>query len=191
MISLTATAQPGKVATYPLAAVDAFRLLHVQTNRNSGLQLSSSSKQLFLFVFLSPECPLCQQYSLNLNQIASQYREDVAIMGIIPGRSYDTKTIQAFIKKYRISFPVYIDSKKEASNYLEASVTPEVVLLEKENGTLRRLYSGAIDDKVQSLKVKKLEASNDYARNAIALTLQKKEILISRTEPVGCLINDY
>jgi hypothetical protein len=53
---------------------------------------------------------------------------------------------------YKLEIPVWIDLKKELSNYLQATVTPEVVLLNKK-GEL--IYRGAIDDWVEKLGQKK------------------------------------
>ncbi|WP_431212950.1 redoxin domain-containing protein [Puia sp. P3] len=94
---------------------------------------------LRVVVFLSPECPLCQNYSLPLNQLQKQYAGKVEFSGVVPGRAYSTAEVLAFTTKYHIAFPVTIDSSKNLSASLKATITPEVYLL----GPKKKFYTTA------------------------------------------------
>ena len=175
---------------FPSSAFAKMNLKNAGTADTNGFDINKNGK-FTIFVFLSPECPLSQQYTLPLNQIAKNYHENVSVIGIFPGKSYDQPTINSFLKKYKIGFASYIDESKALSNYLKATVTPEVILVSHENDLVTVRYRGAIDDRVKALGVKRLKASSYFLQDAIEQSLQHKDVVIKRTDPVGCLINDY
>jgi thiol-disulfide isomerase/thioredoxin len=146
------------------------------------------SSPLSVFVLLSPECPLCKNYSTVLNKINGQFSGDLSVYGIVPGKAYSAKEINKFIKDYKINFPVYVDSKKELTTYIEGTVTPEVILMNQQGEVI---YRGAIDDWVSDLGKKKLVVSNEYLKTAIKQYLQNQTVSIKSVEPIGCLINEF
>lgn len=150
--------------------------------------LSEDKTPLSLFIFLSPECPLCKNYSLVLNQLHNDYKKQVNIYGIVPGKTYSPETVDQFKKEYKIVFPLYIDAQKKLSNYLKATVTPEVVLLNNKGFVV---YRGAIDDWVVELGKKKIKATNEYLREAVFQYLHQQPVAIKKVSPKGCLINEY
>ena len=143
---------------------------------------------LTVIVFLSPECPLCKNYSLVLNNLQEKYKETIQIVGVVPGKAYSSKEIQQFVTAYKVSFPTWTDPQKELSFYLKATVTPEVVMVDK-RGLL--IYRGAIDDWVEELGKKKIKAEQHYLENAIIQYLQNEDVTLKQTQPVGCLINEF
>ena len=163
-------------------------LLHkVRENKTGKLELSAFNKPV-LFIFLSPECPLSQNYSVILNELFTEYKTAVSICGIFPGYAYKAKQIEAFAKKYHIQFPVFIDRKKALTNYLCASITPEVILLNN-NGLLA--YRGAIDNRMKELGVKRVQVTEHYLKDALGQIIQNKDVSVKRVNAVGCLINEY
>jgi thiol-disulfide isomerase/thioredoxin len=162
-------------------------LFDVRT-RKMGRLPASSSGAVRLFVFLSPECPLCQNYTRTLNALNRQYAGKVEFYGIIPGKTYTPEAIAAFAEKYKISYPLLVDGSLRLSRYLQASVTPEAILLNQEN---QLLYKGAIDNWVKELGKQRIKATENYLQDAMELSLQHKAPAMKRTGAVGCLINDF
>lgn len=149
---------------------------------------SANPGKLSLFVFLSPECPLCQNYTRNLNDLQRQYADKMEIYGIIPGKAYGQDTVKAFAQKYKIGYPLFIDGSLRLSHYLQAEVTPECVLLNDKN---ELVYRGAIDNWLKELGKKRIHITENYLQDAIALWLQKGRTGLKRTKATGCLINNY
>ena len=170
------------------ATIQNFRLADATQQKNGTHSNISFTAPLILFVFLSPECPLCKNYTPVLNALEQQYRQTVKIIGVIPGRTYTSTTINAFAKKYKTGFPLLIDTQKKLTNYLHASITPEVVLL---NDRYELLYKGAIDNRVKQLGVQRSHATENYLADAIAQWLQHTAIAVKRIPAIGCLINDF
>lgn len=158
------------------------------TKINKKQKAISLSSPLNLFVFLSPECPLCKNYSVSLNRIQKQYEDDLNIIGIVPGKAYSTKEVKQYISDYKINFSVYIDSQKELTSYVKGTVTPEVILINSQGNLI---YRGAIDDWVQELGKKKLKPQELYLETAISQYLKGESITQRSTIPKGCLINEF
>ncbi|MES2645894.1 MAG: hypothetical protein V4717_03385 [Bacteroidota bacterium] len=167
-------------------ALNSFPLIGMAHGKLSFI--NTSEKTLRLLVFISPECPLCQNYSATLNAIQKQYKQQVRVIGIIPGNAYDFNTVRGFRKIYKTDFDFYIDSSMELTNYLQATVTPQVMLL---NESMQLVYSGAIDNWAVTVGKKRLKATAYYALDAIENILRQQPVLVSQTKPVGCKINDF
>ena len=149
---------------------------------------STSDRAARLFVFLSPECPLCQNYTLVLNQLSHHYAGKIAIYGIVPGKTVERSELTAFSEKYKIGYPLLMDPSMNFSNYLQASVTPEAILLDRQNNLI---YKGAIDNWYKTLGKPGARATEHYLEDAIDHTLRHERPAIKRTRPVGCLLNNF
>jgi thiol-disulfide isomerase/thioredoxin len=173
--------------TIPLfAGSSRFELVDVAQQRTT--KISTVNKELSLFIFLSPECPLSQNYTIVINQLQQKFDQQVNIFGIIPGNDYTVNDITVFENKYNTRFKILIDTKKQLTRYLQATVTPQAILLDK-MGNL--VYKGAIDDWVIALGKKRTQVSRHYVQDAIAQTLRSEFVSIKSTKAFGCIINDY
>jgi thiol-disulfide isomerase/thioredoxin len=168
--------------------LSSFRLYNTGIAKNIYLPDEGVSKPFSLFIFLSPECPLSQNYLPLFNSLSERYTNDISFYGIIPGKSYSAKIIRKFASAYNVRFPLLIDSSKSLSNYMKATVTPEIILL---NNKHRLVYKGAVDDLLTGLGKRKIRVANEYLKNAIAESLGNKQVSVKRTKAVGCKINDY
>ena len=167
---------PSEIAKTKLTAIDKKRKKIVFTS------------PLNLFVLLSPDCPMCKNYSIVLNKINEQFQGDLGVYEIVPGKAYSVKEVNEFAKDYKINFPIFIDPRKELTSYVKGKVTPEVILMTKQGEVV---YRGAIDDWVSDLGKKKLVVSNEYLKTAIKEYLQNQAVSIKSVEPKGCLINEF
>lgn len=173
-------------ADFNLARIKKISL--VNESDQSG-PLSEIFKPLTLFVFLSPECPLCKNYTTVLNKITKDFSADsLAVIGIISGKAYSSEAVNSFKKEFLVNFQLFIDPAKRLTAYLQATITPEVVLI-NEKGKL--IYRGAIDDWVTDLGKNKLRAEKEYLRLAVAQYINHQPISIKKTRPKGCYINEY
>jgi thiol-disulfide isomerase/thioredoxin len=179
--------QPNDSVFQPVA-MQSFRLLDAEKGKYTTLKDHPFTEPLLLFVFLSPECPLCKNYMPVLNDLQRQYPQTVKIIGIIPGKTYTTATVKAFARKYKTSFPLFTDDTKKMTDYLHAAVTPEVILL---NTRYELVYKGAIDNRVQELGVKRWQATENYLSDAVSQWLQHSAVAVKRIKATGCLINDF
>ena len=153
---------------------------------NSAVSIKPSESALTVIYFLSPECPLCINYTLAMRKLEQEFASDsIKFYGVYSKEWFSANEINEFAIKYELDFEMLLDDGNQLANALGATITPEVFLL---NAKSEILYSGKIDDWVNDLGKKKLEVSEHYLKNALLSWQYGKRIDPKRTEPKGCLI---
>lgn len=139
-----------------------------------------------VFIFLAPDCPLSQNYTLALNKLQEQFKNDsVFFCGIIPGNYVAIRDVEAFVSNYKIDFKVLMDRDLILTGYLRATKTPEVVAA---NASGEVIYRGAIDDWAIDLGSHRAIVSQHYLADALNALHTNSLIKIRETKPVGCFI---
>jgi len=139
-----------------------------------------------VLIFMSPECPLCENYSQVLADLREGFPSDsVAFWGIFPGQHYDKLSIQRFMARYHPPVEVLLDPEYSLTNALGATVTPEAFLLDQ-NGSVR--YQGPIDNWIPELGVKRAVITEHYLQAAIEAVLQGKPAPAAEQAAIGCFI---
>ncbi|WP_096510964.1 redoxin domain-containing protein [Filimonas lacunae] len=153
----------------------------------STISLDTLSTPLKAVVFLSPECPLCCNYTKVLNTFDSLYAHQVTIIGVFTGKGDSVADYQRFARKYEVRFKLATDTAKVLSAALHASVTPEVFLW---NNLETVVYKGAIDNWALSLGKQRVRTTQHYLQNAIESYFAGREITPASTKAVGCYIHE-
>jgi peroxiredoxin len=144
------------------------------------------SNKTSVIVFLSPECPMCQNYSLTLNQLCDKYKsQGVNFYGVFAGKDIDSTEIKKYIETYAIKFDLLTDEKKQLVHILEAEVTPEVYVL---NSKAEVLYKGSIDNWLNEPGQKRTVITEHYLDDVLQAVALNTEMKIRSTEAKGCLI---
>lgn len=163
----------------------------------SNIELSTLDKTVFKFeyvyrhavsviTFFSPECPLSENYTKNLNDLQKKYEGiDVLFVGIVPGNFYSEQKIDSFKTVYNVQGFLLLDRDKKLTNYLHATITPETFVLDS-TGTVR--YSGAIDNWAVDLGQKREVITEFYLIDAIEAILSDREVTVTHAPAVGCFI---
>ena len=139
-----------------------------------------------VFIFLAPDCPLSQNYSLTLNNLSEQFKTNkIEIYGIISGNNFKKNEIQDYVSKYKIRFPVLLDTDFKLATYFNAEKTPEVFVVNPEQ---KILYRGAIDNWAADLGVHRSVISEQYLGDALNNIVHDSEVKIKETKAVGCFI---
>lgn len=162
--------------------------LYNPLQKDSAFITWNAEKALHLFIFLSPDCPLCHNYAPLINQLYVQYNDQIQVYSIIPGRSYSDSLVRQFAETFSVHFPILKDSRQVLTKYFKASKTPEVFLL---NNTGKVLYHGAIDDWAVALGKKRIKTTRHYLKDALENGLKGFPIATVYVPAVGCIINEY
>jgi thiol-disulfide isomerase/thioredoxin len=162
--------------------------IKTQTTQNKPFTISQLKDfKAVVFVFLSPECPLCHSYSALLNDLASKYKaSNIEFVGIFSGVNYSNDEINKYLKEYSITFPTIIDKEYRFKYELNAKVTPEVFLVSKNNAEI--LYYGRIDNWAYALGKHRMKASEHNLKQSIELFLSNKPITNKYRNAIGCII---
>ncbi|SDG43102.1 AhpC/TSA family protein [Dyadobacter soli] len=137
--------------------------------------------------FLDPECPVSNAYMREIKSIHSDYaKRGVAFEAVFPVPTVNREDIRQFLLKYQATIPGYQDAGLQKVKRYQATTMPEAVLVNA-NGEI--LYRGAIDNWYYALGKNRAKATELYLRNAIEAVLNGEMVVKSRTEAIGCLIN--
>lgn len=139
-----------------------------------------------VFVWLSPECPLCRNYTLELRQITDAYaQQGIEVYGIVAGDYFTKKDIKKYSRKYKVNFPLLLDPDFTLTNLLHPKITPEVVVLTPNEQVI---YQGAIDNWAVSLGKQRRKTTAFYLKDALNQFIAGEEITTPKTEAIGCYI---
>ena len=138
------------------------------------------------FVFLAPDCPLSQSYTLTLNKLHSQFgNAGVALYGVVESSRYERKEIDDFVTQYRIDLPIVLDPHATLAQFFGAMVTPEVFVVNSEGNNI---YQGAIDNWAPELGQHRTVITEHYLLDALNDFIRTGKVSVRTTKPVGCFI---
>lgn len=139
-----------------------------------------------VYYFLSPECPLCQSYSLTIRNLHQEFaKQQIEMIGIIPGTDFSEATISEYKIKYKIPVRLLRDEQLLLVNKYKATITPEVVVINQQG---KVIYQGRIDNWAYELGKKRKVITEHNLREALKAVLNNEPVKIKVTKAVGCYI---
>lgn len=161
-------------------------------DKNSNVPVSDSiragEKQhtATAYIFMTPDCPLCQGYAATLNVLADTFAgKNIRLIGIIPGDSYKPEEIRSFKTNYKLRFEVISDPGFVYTSRFNAKVTPEVFVTDAA-GTV--LYSGRVDDWMYETGKKRLQPTEHNLRDVLTAIANGEKRTFVNTQALGCII---
>jgi peroxiredoxin len=145
-----------------------------------------SGKGIVVFVFMSPDCPLCINYTRTIMMLKKQFEsDDVTFISVYAGRYHEKEEIIKFHSENSFDIQGILDPDYKLTDLVSATVTPEAVVII--SGGVKA-YSGAIDDWAYATGKKRPIITNAYLESALSKLLKGSTPDPAATEPIGCLI---
>ncbi len=169
------------------AFICVFMVSFVLKAQHDHASMSSSQVPEKIIIFMAVDCPITQKYMGTIKDLAIKYQsQKMAVVGYFPA-GLSKKASKEFRQEYQVPEMIqFIDDKKHViTNKYQATITPEVVLLDKNQQVI---YQGAIDNWFFELGRYRLEITEYYLVDAIEAALQGKQPSIKKTEAIGCFI---
>lgn len=139
-----------------------------------------------VFVFMSPDCPLCINYTRTLRLLSDTFSEaGVIFFTVFPGKFHRQDEVDSFVEKYDFRIPVVLDPDLKLATLAGATVTPEAFLADP-GGHI--IYRGAVDDWMYETGKKRPFPTAHYLRDAISNALAGKSPHPAETQAFGCMI---
>jgi peroxiredoxin len=132
-------------------------------------------------MFIATQCPVSNAYNPRMAKLYADYKDKgVIFIGVNSNAQENVDEIKEHAKTNNLDFIILKDPNNVVADRFEASVTPEIYLL---NGNMEILYHGRIDDnrRESDVKTKDLRAALDEV-------LSGKKVAISETKAFGCSI---
>ncbi|MGD9647281.1 MAG: alkyl hydroperoxide reductase [Pirellulales bacterium] len=158
-----------------LAALDLKGAIH-------RLGESDGNKPLAL-VFLSPECPIANQYLPELSRLFDAYGSGVDFYGVISDWAMPRSTAVKFGEEFQPKFPILFDATGDLAATLTPTHTPEALVVTAAGEVL---YRGRIDDQYADIRRRKTNATTHEFEDAIAAAIAGRKPPVAATAPVGC-----
>ena len=151
--------------------------------RTIGEQGSETSN---VFVFILNDCPISNQYQPKLSRLASQFGTKQIRFHFIHA---DPQTTPPLARKHATDFhidsPIYLDPQHHLVKRLKATMTPEVVVLDRHN---ELVYQGRIDNLYFKLGRKRFKATEHNLKDTLQAIVDGTPIPTARTKAIGCYI---
>ena len=178
LLSMTAPAFAAEAVSFP-------RLLDT-TGKAHSIGEAQKNKAV-VFVFLGPECPLCQRYAPTLNKLVDGLPKLVEFYGVVSGSSSTRAEATKFASEYKLNFPVLFDSAAELAARFRPTHVPEAFVV---NPKGEIVYRGRIDDWYESPGKPKATVQSHDLKDAVIAVAEGKPVANSQTKPVGCHFED-
>jgi thiol-disulfide isomerase/thioredoxin len=157
-------------------------------SRGAGDPVASflQNKKAGVFIFLAPDCPLSQNYTLTLNNLEKEFNTNgISFYGVFSGSGITSQAMDDFAATYHLSFPVMLDPDSKIGDFLGATATPEAFLTDPKG---RVLYRGAIDNWAPELGQRRAVITQHYLYDALDSVRANKPVQVKETQAVGCFI---
>jgi thiol-disulfide isomerase/thioredoxin len=143
-------------------------------------------KRAAVFVFLAPDCPLSQSYTLTLNNLAKEFEaNEIGFYGVFAGDDASTRAMDSFVATYHLSFPAIRDPEFKVADFFGATRTPEAFLADSKGHII---YKGAIDNWAPELGEHRTVITQHYLYDALESVRAGKLLQVKETQAVGCFI---
>jgi len=142
------------------------------------ISVLTPGKKATVVLFLGARTPGAHAYDARIQQLASDPAyKDVEFLGLYPNANETTADIKAAAEKANFGFPVGRDENNKLADHFKATVTPTVWVV---NAKGIAVYSGAIDDNSDPMKVK-----TAYLKEALDAALADKPAGTGETKATG------
>ena len=144
------------------------------------------SQRATIVVVLSTTCPISNGYLPLLNRLSAACRvRQVGLVGVLGEPGIDLDEARRHFADHAVDFPVLPDESGDVRRQLEPTHVPEAFLFDRD-GVL--CYRGRIDDQYAEPGRKRAAAARRDLVEALDELLAGRPVSVSRTEPVGCLL---
>jgi peroxiredoxin len=134
-----------------------------------------------IVVFWSAQCPFVQAYNERMPEIVNTYQQKGFVFWAInSNKTESAQDVESHAKSHNYPFPVLKDKNNVVADLFEATRTPEVFVIDKDNVIL---YHGRIDDNKDASEVTTRDLMN--ALNEIN---DGKSVTVKSTKQFGCTI---
>jgi thiol-disulfide isomerase/thioredoxin len=175
------------IAMFARALVFLLTLTLLAPLRAEDSPLKSSAK-VVVFVFVSSECPVSNKFAPELERLSHKFAtNEVSFNLVYPNASDSESKIAEHRRDFHLTGNYLRDPKHKLAKLAGATITPEAAVFDSAR-TLA--YRGRVNDQYLALGKGRPEPTQHDLEDAITSLLAGQKPKQSRTEPIGCYIQD-
>lgn len=139
-----------------------------------------------VLVFVTTDCPIANYYQPTLSRLAEEYAKQ-GVRFFLLHADRDTKRAEAaeHAKQFKSKAPVVLDIDQTIAKRVDARVTPEAFLINRDG---RTVYRGRINDLYADYGKRRRKPTKHDLKDAVDSLLAGKKIEIPETKAIGCYI---
>jgi len=148
--------------------------------------LAAMGRAAVLF-FIATDCPISNFYAPEIQKICGEYgTKGVSCSLFYEDVQVDSSAVRKHLMDFQYrNFPAFVDADRKVSTKVNATVTPETVLLD---GAGKIRYRGRIDNFYADLGKPRRQATVHDLRDALDSVLAGKPVAVAETHAIGCYI---
>jgi len=151
--------------------------------------LAQSTAPAIVLFFTASDCPIANRYEPEMLRLEKKFAPSgVEFWWVYPNPQDTAAVIRLHRSQFAGSAHVIRDTQQSLIHIAHATVTPEVAVFVLENGTLREVYRGRIDDRYIAFGQERPKAMHHELESAIGALLAKHPIPQPGGLPVGCSV---
>lgn len=137
-------------------------------------------------VFIATDCPIANYFQPTISEMAANTAsDDVRFFLVHSDPDLEEEAAAKHADEFKVSSPVVLDRNQSIAKRLDAKVTPEAFVIDRE-GVVR--YRGRINNLYAELGKRRSQPTTHDLRDAIEAVVRRKEIATPKTRAVGCYI---
>ena len=145
---------------------------------------TNASAKALVFIFVLPDCPICNSYVPELKRLARQFPQ-IEFYRVYADPEITKAAARQHSSDYDFGFPGLLDPAQQLVRKSGATRTPEAAVFSP-GGKL--LYRGRIDDRYTDFGKKRDRPRQHDLENALRSILEKQPARWPKAAPIGCFI---
>ncbi len=151
--------------------------------------LTPAGTRVVVLIFAATDCPISNRYIPEIGRLDRRLAaQGAAFWWVFPNPSDTVAVVRKHGEDFSISTPTLIDSRQTLVHMAHAHVTPEAAVFKVEDGGLKEVYEGRIDDRYLAFGQERPEATHHDLELAIEAALAGRTVPKPSGEAVGCSI---
>jgi len=137
--------------------------------------------------FIASDCPISNRTLPEMKRVQSVFSsQGVQFWFVYPNSTETAKSIHEHLSAYGVGEPALTDLREHLARATGAKWTPESAVLVPENGGLRTVYLGRIDDRYLGIGRERPQATQHDLEDAAAAVLAGRKPKPPGGPSVGC-----
>lgn len=163
------------------------------TSTTPAASIPNSLPRATVWLFLSTDCPICNNYQPGLEQLRARYTPlGIEFIGVYAEVPVSMREVEDHVRQFAITYPTIVDDDRAIRNRFGVRFVPEVVVTaggrDATIDPLAFLYRGRIDDQYPERGSRRPSATTHDLNDALRDITQGRAPAARVTTPVGCVL---
>jgi Redoxin len=182
---------------FSIALAIAFGEVHAATPPDFGTDLhgqpirdlAGPGVRIVVFFFAATDCPISNRYIPEIKRLTQKYGpKGVRFWWVYPNANDTIKAVADHNRDFGVTGDTILDPKQSLVDRSHVTVTPEAAVFLVEDGALREVYHGRIDDRYLDIGQERPQPQRFDLETAVFAALAGETVPQPEGPPVGCSI---